>query len=239
MKNNPKRNIMAMAGIVAGLAIMPVPSAFANGSNPGVFSPDENVFGMTYGDWSAAWWQWILSIPAQTNPLNDATGTNCAASQSSGPVFFLVGSFVGPVTRTCAVPVDKAIFFPIINAECSTAEPAPFYGDNEVQLRICAGGFGDALDVGSLKVTVDGKKMHSLNDHRAQSPVFNFTLPIDDLLGVDATAGSSVSDGYYVMIKPLKPGNHTIHFEGACSVGSPCEGYSQDVTYNLTVVAAN
>jgi hypothetical protein len=237
MKNNLKnwRCVVAMVGIVVGLAIAPAPRAFANDPNPNVFSPAENVFGMTYGDWSAAWWQWVLSIPSLTNPLNDTTGANCAAGQSSGPVFFLVGSFVGTVTRTCMVSRYKAIFFPIINTECSTAEDAPFHGDNEAELRTCVGSFGDALDVGSLKVSVDGKKVHGLKDHRAQSPVFNFTLPTDNILGVDATVGSSVSDGYYVMLNPLKPGDHTIHFEGACAVGSPCEGFSQDVTYNITV----
>jgi len=237
MNNNLKnlRSVAAMVGIIVGLAIVPVPMAFAHDPNPDVFSPDENVFGMTYGDWSAAWWQWVLSIPAPTNPLNDTTGANCAAGQSSGPVFFIVGSFVGTVTRTCTVPRNKAIFFPIINTECSTAEAPPFHGDNEAELRTCAGGFGDALDIRSLKVSVDGKKVRGLKDHRAQSPVFNFTLPTDDILGVNATVGSSVSDGYYVMLEPLKPGDHTIQFEGACAVGSPCEEFSQNVTYNITV----
>lgn len=237
MNNNLKnlRSVAAMVGIIVGLAIVPVPRAFAHDPNPNVFSPDENVFGMTYGDWSAAWWQWVLSIPAPTNPLNDTSGANCAAGQSSGPVFFIVGSFVGTVTRTCTVPRNKAIFFPIINTECSTAEAPPFHGDNEAELRTCAGGFGDALDVGSLKVTIDGRKVHRLKDHRAPSPVFHFTLPTEDILGVDATVGSSVSDGYYVMLEPLKPGDHTIQFEGACAVGSPCEEFSQNVTYNITV----
>ena len=58
-------NAAAMAGIIVGLAIAPVQSAFANGSKPGVFSPDKNVFGKAFGDWSAAWWQWVLTIPLQ------------------------------------------------------------------------------------------------------------------------------------------------------------------------------
>ena len=238
MINNLKnwRSVATMVGIFMGLAIAPVSRAFADNQTTNVFSPDKNVFGKAYGDWSAAWWQWVLTIPAATNPLNDKTGVNCAVGQSSGPVFFLVGSFVGTVNRTCTVPRDKAVYFPIINAECSTVEPPPFHGDNEAELRTCAGRYGDAFDVSSLKVTVDGQQVKGLKDYRAQSPVFNFTLPADDILGVTATIGSSVDDGYYVMLQSLKPGNHTIHFEGACKRSSFCYGsFSQDVTYYITV----
>jgi hypothetical protein len=238
MKNNLKnwRSLVAMVGIIVGLAIVSVPRASAYDPTPGVVPPAENVFGRPYGGWAVAWWQWVLSIPESTNPLNDKTGDNCAVGQSSGPVFFLVNSLVGSVERSCTVPRGKAIFFPIINAECSTTGSSLFHGDNEVELRSCAGEFGDAIDVKSLKVTVDGEELYDLQDHRAQSSIFNFTLPDDDVFDEDATVGSSVSDGYYVWLKPLQPGIHTIHFEGACAVGSLCEGFlSQNVTYIITV----
>ncbi len=48
------------------------------------------------------------------------------------------------------------------------------------------------------------------------------------------TFGSTVSEGYWVMLKPLSPGNHLIHGEGAYTFGSAA-GFSQNVTYNLIV----
>ncbi len=39
-------------------------------------------FGNTYGEWSARWWQWILSVPADKNPNLDTTGAHCAEAQS-------------------------------------------------------------------------------------------------------------------------------------------------------------
>src|SRR5712691_7423620 len=133
MKNNLKywRSVVTMVGIVVGLAIAPRPGAFADDQQSGVFPSDESVFGMTYGDWSAAWWQYVLSIPTATNPVFDTTGTNCAIGQSSGPVFFLAGAATTDlVTRTCTVPAGKALLFPIVNVECSTVESPPFFGSN-------------------------------------------------------------------------------------------------------------
>ena len=33
---------------------------------------NENAYGNTYGEWSAQWWQWALSIPAANSPISDA-----------------------------------------------------------------------------------------------------------------------------------------------------------------------
>jgi hypothetical protein len=57
--------------------------------------------------------------------------------------------------------------------------------------------------------------------------------PTNNFLGVDgATEGYSVSDGYWVMVKPLSPGTHVIHFEGSWTAAG---GAVQNVTYYLTV----
>jgi hypothetical protein len=227
------RSARAIALILLAVVIGSVPTAVASDSNPRVFPPDAAVFGMTYGDLSAAWWQYIVSIPASTNPLNDVTG--CGPQQSSGPILFLAGSFVGPVTRTCTVPSGKVILIPIINVECSTLEEAPFHGSNEAELRSCAATFGDAIGVNTLAATIDGMKVKDLGSFRAQSPVFGFTLLYGNVLGAKPGTGFSASDGYWLMLKPLSPGQHVIHFEGACVSGSPCDGFSQNVNYNLTV----
>ena len=44
---------------------------------------------------------------------------------------------------------------------------------------------------------------------------------------ITGTSQQAVSDGYWLMLKPLEAGQHTIHF-GSTSWG-------QDVTYHLTV----
>ncbi|MFO0794095.1 MAG: hypothetical protein U0586_08515 [Candidatus Brocadiaceae bacterium] len=79
MKNYIKKwkGMLAIAGIVLGLAGTPVSATFAEGGQKKAYSPSDSVYGMTYGDWSAAWWQYVLSIPTDTNPVLDTTGANC------------------------------------------------------------------------------------------------------------------------------------------------------------------
>src|SRR5919205_4515157 len=47
-----------------------------------VFSADSKPYGLTYGDWTAKWWQWGHSIPKDINPAYDDTGKNCAQNQT-------------------------------------------------------------------------------------------------------------------------------------------------------------
>jgi hypothetical protein len=55
----------------------------------------------------------------------------------------------------------------------------------------------------------------------------------DNILGLPGvTSGSSVSDGYFVMLKPLSPGSHVIHFKGYFG---PAADQWIELTYNLTV----
>ena len=65
-----------------------------------VYPIDSKLYGLTYGEWSAKWWQWVHSIPAENNPITDTTGIECARGQN-GPVWFLVGTYGGPVERAC------------------------------------------------------------------------------------------------------------------------------------------
>ena len=60
-----------MIVLVSGLLIVMIPIAQAQTiiDSPYVFSPDSKPYGMTYGEWSVKWWQWIESIPKEHNQL--------------------------------------------------------------------------------------------------------------------------------------------------------------------------
>jgi len=237
------RWVVVMLAVVVALVGALAPDAFAAGQKlgqqPGIVLPDGVVLGMTYGEWSAAWWQWALTFnypwPPVPNPPNPFGG-NCAMGQSAGPVFYLVGG--QNVTRHCTIPAGKTLVFPILNQECSTLEVGTiWYGGNERELRTCAEKLGDTVDLDTLEVTIDGKKAKNLEYFRAVSPVFEFDIPStgQNFLGVDPTLGThgkSVSDGYWVIVEPLSPGHHVIYFEGNWK---ECPGCAQVVTYHLTV----
>lgn len=126
------------------------------------------------------------------------------------------------------MPAGKSILVPIINVECSTVEAPPFFGSNESELRACAAAFQDTATVGV--VTVDDRELENLDRYRAQSPVFAFDAPAENVLFIPGpVSGESVSDGVWIFLAPLSRGGHTIHFEASFP------GFPLNVTYHLTV----
>src|SRR5208283_2425817 len=186
--------LAALLMAVMFLWLPPTLTAQQGEENNWVYPPDSIVFGMTYGDWMAAQWQYLYSLPTTTNPI---FGADCTNGQSSGLVFFLTGSASpGPVIRTCTVPASKALWVPIILNECSTVEAPPYHGDNPQELRVCASLGIDGVDLNSLKLRVDGKKIRNLPSYRVQSPFYDFIMPAtDNIWGINGvTSGSSVAD---------------------------------------------
>jgi hypothetical protein len=228
--------------MVLGLAMLAVPSVMAQSAGPQVIAPNAVTFGRTYSEWSAAWQQWALSVPVVHHPLFD--NGDCSVGQS-GPVWFLGGKFcaintpgcgTNNVVRTCSVPRGKALYIPILNAEWSVLEM------NDPKFQIADLRSNAALNMdgaANLSFRVDGVKTPNLKkDFRVQSTAFVFTLPDDNLFNAVGegpyTGGSyfpGVDDGVYVMLAPLPPGPHTIHFHGSFPVWQ----FTLDITYYLTV----
>jgi hypothetical protein len=232
-RTHMNRRIAVITGVLLG--ILTSPPAFAGSlGNPGVPPPQSHAFGKTYGQWSAEFWKWSFSHPVDHHPLFDTA--DCGAGQS-GKVFFLGGVFnmTGIDTRNCRIPAGQAIFFPLVNNECSTLEGN---GTTEAALLACASGPIDT--VSDLEAEIDGVPVHNLRSYRAQSPLFIYgPLPdnnIFEFFGVPDTVGRtspSVSDGYYLMLAPLSVGRHELHFVGKFP-GPPV--FIQDITYHLTIV---
>ena len=201
--------------------------------NPRILPLQADAFGQSYGDWSAAWWQWSLSIPADRNPLVDETGADAAQGQS-GHVWFLAGIFGagGSVERTATIPAGKALFFPIfnvVNINAPQLGDPPWSAARELELRQQLAAEVDSVT--DLSAEIDGRPVADLASYRVQDEQpFMVDLPDNNLFGVPAdTYGPSVSDGYFLLLAPLAPGNHTIHFS------STAGGVTQEVTYYLTV----
>ncbi len=206
------------------------PEAQPSAGNPGVAPTQSMPYGKSYSQWVAEWWKWTIPKSLDQNPF--AFGTDGAAGQS-GPVWFIGGSFVeATVVRQLTVPAGKALFFPIINAECSTVEPPPFYGGNEAELTACAKVF---VDMGAgMGCELDGVALQNLEQYRCVSPMFPFAAPDNNVMFVPGpVAGYSVGDGYYLMLRPLAVGEHVLHFTGSF----PDFNFTLDVTYQITVAS--
>lgn len=173
-----------------------------------VVPPHARPFGLTYGEWQTRWWQWSISIPWSIHPYQSAAN---AANNQSGPVWFLVGYTDGGV-REVTIPRGKAIFFPVVNVECSNVEVGtPFFGANEAEMRAACSKFVRS----DMECFIDGKPVCNLERFEGESPLFCFNAPDDNILiGAGPVSGQAVSAGTYVMVPPLSPGHHVIEFKG-------------------------
>ena len=231
-----RRLIVVLALVLAVTALAPLASARPEKANPRVLPVTANAHGHSYAEWSAAWWQWVLSIPTTDNPLLVETGTDCAQDRQSGHVWFLVGvlNVSGNAERTCTIPSGTSLFFPLINTECSNLEAPPFFGANEADLRVCL----QAFSFTDVHASIDGVPVTDLASYEIESPLFTFTLPADNVLGIPAGTGSSVSKGVYLMLAPLSVGVHTLEFGGTQPGTPPNPDFILNITYHLTVVPA-
>jgi hypothetical protein len=190
-----------------------------------LFAPDSGPFGRTYAEWTAKWWQWVLSITKTENPLIDQNGKNCANNQS-GPVWFLAGTLKGPAERSCTIPAHKAILFPVINVEASTAE-----GDGTTEKELAARVKFEMDQITDMRATISGTNVNELKQYRIQSPLFNVTLPTDNVLWLPAQTTKMMSEGYWLFLKPLEPRNYDLNSFGSCLSGRIKIG----ISYHLTI----
>ncbi|MFB5600696.1 MAG: hypothetical protein ACE5SW_10785 [Nitrososphaeraceae archaeon] len=174
-----------------------------------VFEPASNPFNITYSDWTAKWWQWAYSIPKDIHPAYDSSGKFCQVSQKE-PVWFFTGTFEHSVIRYCEIPSDVGVLFPVLNSECSFAEYPEMKTMEE--LSNCAKKIQDTT-VPEF-VTFNGIKIPNLENYRIQSELFNFTLPKNNILDLPAGTTQAVSDGNWMFLKPLPPGDYEVKFKG-------------------------
>jgi hypothetical protein len=188
---------------------------------------------------TAKWWEWVLAIPPEDNPL---LGEDCDVDQK-GPIWYLAGTTGGSDERECTIPEGKDILFPIVNVFCSEVTDEEFIKQiintmeedippSQLKLGLigCAEFFMDQVDI--LEVTIDGEEIASLEDFRVQSPIFKIAYPEDNVYGVETTTEpqKSISDGFWILLEGLEPGEHTIEFTGGIS-----GVFETSVTYHLTI----
>jgi len=186
--------------------------------------PAESVGNISQADWSKAWWQWAGSFNHAESPIADRTGGNCHLKQN-GPVWFLAGTYGTQRTiRTCTVPRDKYLFFPIINYVVMPSTRAA------ACMECCASFIQSAKSItdqpSNLVLELDGRRMEGLEGHRQ---VTTECFDMGALAEPRVQMFPSAANGYYVMLRPLGPGKHVLNF------GGMLPGMSQAVTYTLLV----
>jgi hypothetical protein len=217
-KEIPMNRLWIAAAAAMAVSFQPVSAADDIGT--WVVPPGEAVADRTQEMWSARWWQWAASFQYAQSPVADVTGAKCAAGQE-GEVFFLAGTFERrPVQRECRVPAGKHLFFPLVNY---VVKP-----DGSGVASDCGDVVATAKSMTNPPMTLvaelDGKSVPALQKHRqATKGCFNLA----------ARAGGppikAASNGYWLMLKPLPKGSHTL------KIGGELPSLTQDITYTLIV----
>jgi hypothetical protein len=196
-----------------GVWFLVVPLSTAAVAAP-VLPPGSTVEGRTLGEWSAAYWQWTLSLTTLDEPLNTV----------HDPVNFLAAGAGVPVVFDVEIPEGGYLFFPLL----TTAQPrGP--GQTLDDVRAIIDGIRPGIT--DLHATLNGIPIPNLFDHWEESPEF-FPVTIPDG-GIFTPPGTfeALAGGYWLMLQ-LPRGQHTLTFGGAV----PDFEFVADATATITVV---
>ena len=187
-------------GLFVTLLLAPVTAQSGDGTR-GFLPAHARAHGHSLIDLASAYTLWAFGTSAEVNPI---VGGRCERSPINPHIWFLPVSLGGEAQATCQVPPGSFLVVTPGFIECSSIEPAPFFGGDVNALLGCVDGWFEELSF--AEVILDGRPVTNLNDYALTTiPV---TLPPNNLLSTDS--GLSLSKGYFLVIHPLSRGTHTL-----------------------------
>jgi hypothetical protein len=262
-----RRNTAVKRAIVVAISVLlalVVAAPIASGQSS---SQGKNLGkGQNLGKLTGDWYNWAVS----RNPSPVSGGDpNYSEAQCDGNfvdgVFFLAGSTTtDPVTRTCTVPANTPILFPVVNYGCGEAPTVavldengnpvldengnPTFTSDPKPYTKCSKDFIDQITSNinsTMFATLDGQP---LKIQRLESGPFTFTVPSNGqdppsefVPTVPPGSYKSAASGFWVYLpQGLEPrvDPYTLHWGGTFVLPPEFGGgtFTQDITYNLTVV---
>ena len=162
------------------------------------------------------WWKWILEIPKPQNPGYDTDGSLFERTpQRFSDPYFLVGTHGGQADRSIHLTSGKSIFLPVINVTTSFAE-APYLKSKDELLEFVVRNSNDLIHKGAI---IDGVSIEKLESYRVRSDFFTFNFPDNNIYDTKAGPTIGIADGYWLFLRPLREGEHSIHTFGSCLAG--------------------
>lgn len=190
--------------VAVAIALVVFGSSTAAGHDRSVAFPAKaHPFGHSYTFWAKSWANWALGTPVDANPF--VNPDNCGPGGGSHRAWFLAGSFDGTVTANCTVHSGKGLLISPAGNFCSAATNGV---TSRKDLTACALVGWDTIH--DVRVTVDGRRVKHINAYFLVTPRFTLDIEQNNLFGVDEQNTPAVVIGDFVMIRPLRPGWHTV-----------------------------
>jgi hypothetical protein len=223
-----------------------------------VYDAHSIVRGESLSQYAADWWKGIFATPVFAadgvtfvNPQFDPANNEFLSA--NGKVIMLGGSFFGgSIARTITVPTGTPVFVPIVNDEWSNPDTSDPLNTTNVPGDWTAAQLANFAVLQSntifgLAASLDGTAIPDMMSHREPSLSFQYTQPanfsIDQVFFGETITGATqaAADGYYLMLKPLSPGKHVLHFVGSSPDNTQSDppllsAFTVDMTYTINVV---
>jgi hypothetical protein len=189
--------------------------------------------GRTITDWGNAWWKFAFDHPEF---LTDTTGEFGSLGDIRGPVFLAQGSGGEPFRARVDVPRGEYMLLPVATYIWTFFDPCAEIrcARKIINENFIGGGIRDVW------VKIDGKPVKDIASHlvrvdRHNPQVFLVDAgPIQD----DGYGGilPALQGGYWVMLEPLSPGQHSVAFN---AVAPEIDGFTGEPTGGTVRLFAN
>jgi hypothetical protein len=203
-------NVIIIHLILITFSLFVIPQAYSLDSNH-THDINSKPYGQTYQEWASKWWQWHMSIPAADHPRENYSPENCAINQN-GPVWFLAdGISIRPDPRVveqreCTIPANTSIIVQVLGGECDYGE-----WSTDAEVITCV---NEGINGGEVFAKIDGTEISELQNSRIGTFWFNITIPEGNPYNADPGTYRAAVDGYFLFLKPLTPGTHTLEIKG-------------------------
>jgi hypothetical protein len=204
--------IIALLAVVAAAAVTPV--AVADGSRGGDdhvrVLPAFNVGGSSGGDLLGDWYAQNMALPAAHAPFG-GTADLCLDLGHKGRVLSPAGGLISPEGMTCVVKQNRPVLIVMTSADCSSAEPEPFFGATKAEQRACAIDWAVRQSgVTAIEITVDDGPTVDIHSPRffAVSPQRFTVFNEDPVFGATPGPATFVAAGWIAQIRGMDRGRH-------------------------------
>ena len=67
--------------------------------------------------------------------------------------------------------------------------------------------------------SVDNREIKDVDKYKVTSSIFNVTYSADSVFPTNSNFSQAISDGWFIMIEPFKPGEHELKFSATQAQG--------------------
>lgn len=193
------------------------------------FLDTDKPYGITFGAWTVKWWQWALSVSKDISPLSDQSGNHWNIEQPSSDVWFLVGIVGGTDNtfphRSIKMEFGRSILIPILNCEANPLEYPDLKTDEDLVKHVVH----DVNSVVKKDVFINGTRLSPVRVS-SDPRIFKVEISKDNAFRIMISGSThAAADGYWIFLKPLQRGTHTLEFEGSCEFGRLKAGASYEI----------